>query len=102
MRDIGSLLHTTNSSLSSLLIKTHTSDSLLWSMDDSIKHKNAPVFMSIGNGLSTIMGNQRIPSWNTAGRPSSPKSGVFGYNFQTQNLEYWTGTGWVALQMTPI
>jgi hypothetical protein len=42
---------------------------------------------------------KRIPSWNNLGRPDKPKVGSFGFNFQTNNLEYWNGSYWIKLQM---
>jgi hypothetical protein len=58
--------------------------------------------MEIGNGIYTIIGNPRIPTWNTTGRPQNPRRGTFGFNFLTNNLEYWTGTVWVALPMVQV
>lgn len=53
----------------------------------------------IGQGASSMISQQRIPSWNTAGRPTKAKPGTFGYNFQTNNLEYWNGSRWLNLHM---
>lgn len=100
LRALGNTVHTTNALLAKGLTKLHSTDALLWSMNDPIRHKNSPIFMDIGNGLSTIVGSQKIPSWNSAGRPANPSSGTFGYNFQTNNLEYWNGSNWLATQMT--
>jgi len=57
---------------------------------------------SLGGGVSFMVGNQRIPSWNSTGRPKNPKLATFGYNFETKNLEYWTGLTWLKLPMKKI
>jgi hypothetical protein len=56
----------------------------------------------IGGGASVMTGYRRIPSWNTLGRPKNPKPGIFGFNLQTSNLEYWTGSKWLKLPMRRI
>ncbi|QQG47682.1 MAG: hypothetical protein HY044_01170 [Candidatus Woesebacteria bacterium] len=43
-----------------------------------------------------------IPSWNIAGRPKNVKKGTFGFNFQTNHLEYWNGSAWLKLPMKKI
>jgi hypothetical protein len=55
------------------------------------------------NGITpaTITRN-RIPTWNTPGRPKNPKTGTFGFNFQTNNLEFWGGFQWLKLPMKRI
>jgi hypothetical protein len=35
-----------------------------------------------------------IRTWNTAGRPSSPVAGQFGFNTQTNNFDIYTGSAW--------
>jgi len=84
------------------ILKYHTTDALLWAMTDPIKYKNAPLYMDIGQGLSTIIGDPRIATWNNAGRPPSPKKGTLGYNFETKNLEYFTGAVWMVLAASMI
>jgi hypothetical protein len=49
--------------------------------------------------LSIGIGEKRIPSWNTSGRPRKPKPGLFGFNIQTESLEYWDGSKWLVLPM---
>jgi hypothetical protein len=49
-----------------------------------------------------MVSRQKIPSWNSAGRPKEGKTGTFGFNFQTRKLEYWNGSKWLILSMTPI
>ena len=62
--------------------------------------RNSQVFIEFGQGLSLMVGLPTIPSWNTAGRPKRPKNGTFGFNTQTNNLEYWDGDAWYEAPMT--
>ena len=62
--------------------------------------KNAPLLIDIGQGLSLMIGLPTIASWDTAGRPKKARRGTFGFNFQTNNLEYWDGTIWLAAPMS--
>ena len=62
--------------------------------------KEAPLLVDIGQGLSIMIGIPRIASWNTAGRPKKAKMGTLGFNFQTNNLEYWDGNVWLAAPMS--
>lgn len=62
--------------------------------------KNNPLLIDIGQGLSIFVGLPTIASWNTAGRPKKPKLGTFGFNIQTNHLEYWNGTVWLAAPMS--
>lgn len=59
-----------------------------------------PLFLELGDGISIKLGLPTIPSWNTKNRPKKPKSGTFGYNMQTSNLEYWDGKNWFAASMS--
>lgn len=58
------------------------------------------VLFDIGQGLSIMIGLPRIASWDTAGRPKKAKKGTFGFNSQTNNLEYWNGTDWLTAEMS--
>lgn len=51
---------------------------------------------SIG-GKVTALGGVRMPTWETAGRPASPKTGEYGLNTSTSALEIYNGTSWVAV-----
>lgn len=62
--------------------------------------KNSPIFIDLGQGLSVMVGLPRIPSWDTADRPKKPKVGTFGFNSQTNNLEYWDGKSWFEAAMS--
>ena len=62
--------------------------------------KNSQFFINIGQGLSIRIGLLTIPLWNTADRPKKARKGTFGFNSQTNNLEYWDGTTWFAAPMS--
>ncbi len=62
--------------------------------------KNTRFLFDIGQGLSIMIGLPRIASWDTAGRPKKAKKGTFGFNSQTNNLEYWDGSAWLAAAMS--
>ena len=56
--------------------------------------KDSPLFIDIGQGLSLPLGQPAISCWNTPGRPKKPTKGTFGFNTQTNSLEFWNGTSW--------
>lgn len=62
--------------------------------------KNSQLLIDIGQGLYIMAGLPTITSWDNAGRPKQAKTGTIGFNFQTNNLEYWDGTVWFAAQMS--
>ena len=62
--------------------------------------KTSQLLIDIGQGLSMMIGLPTISSWNTAGRPKKARTGAIGFNFQTNNLEYWDGTDWFAAPMS--
>lgn len=62
--------------------------------------KNLPLFVDIGQGLSIMLGLPTIESWDTAGRPESARAGTFGFNFQTNHLEFWDGNAWYQASMS--
>ena len=62
--------------------------------------KKSPLLVDIGQGLSILAGLPTIESWDSGSRPKEPKKGTFGYNSQTNNLEYWNGSDWFAAPMT--
>ncbi len=61
--------------------------------------KNSPLLIDVGPGLSIMIGLPTIDSWDTSARPKKAKKGTFGFNSQTNNLEYWDGTNWFAAPM---
>ena len=62
--------------------------------------KNSQLLIDIGQGLSLMVGIPTISYWNTSTRPKKPRTGTFGFNLQTNNLEFWDGTDWFAAQMS--
>jgi len=61
--------------------------------------KGSPIFVDIGQGFSVMVGLPTITSWNTAGRPKEAKKGTLGFNSQTNSLEYYDGSAWLATPM---
>jgi hypothetical protein len=56
----------------------------------------------LGKSPTSVKVVQRIPSWNTPGRPEKAKAGVFGFNSQTRKLEFRNGSRWLKLSMKKI
>ena len=61
--------------------------------------KNRRLLIDIGQGLSVMVGLPTIASWVTKDRPKDAKPGTFGFNTQSNTLEYWDGTSWLAARM---
>ncbi|MCR4324767.1 MAG: hypothetical protein NUV69_03720 [Candidatus Curtissbacteria bacterium] len=62
--------------------------------------RSKPLLIEIGQGLSLMLGLPTITSWNTQSRPKNPKSGTFGFNLETNSLEYWDGKSWFAASLS--
>ncbi len=62
--------------------------------------KTSLPLIDIGHGLSVMAGLPTISSWDTAGRPKKAKRGTIGFNYQTNNLEYWNGSEWFEAAMS--
>lgn len=62
--------------------------------------KSSSLIIDVGQGLSIMTSLLTINSWDTTSRPKKARRGTFGFNFQTNNLEYWDGTVWFAAQMS--
>ena len=60
---------------------------------------NSSLLIDIGQGLSLMIGLPRINSWKTPERPEKAKRGTFGFNQETNNLEYWDGSSWFAASL---
>lgn len=58
--------------------------------------------MDIGQGLSLMLGLPRFTSWKTRNRPKDAKQGTLGFNSQTNSLEYYNGSYWLAAKMTKV
>jgi hypothetical protein len=63
------------------------------------KVNNSTILMDIGQGLSLMLGLPRINSWETSDRPKNAKRGTFGFNSQTNSLEYFNGSDWYSAVM---
>ncbi len=62
--------------------------------------KNSNLLVDIGQGLSLMVGLPTISSWDRKNRPKNPKQGTFGFNTETNSLEYWDGSNWLAAAMS--
>lgn len=64
--------------------------------------KNSPLLVEIGQGLFIMLGLPAIAAWVTKSRPQKAKRGTFGFNLDTNSLEYWDGVDWFTAKMTEI
>lgn len=64
--------------------------------------KNSSLLVDIGQGLSLMLGLPTISAWKTQDRPKKAQRGTFGFNIQTNSLEYWNGSVWYAASMREI
>ena len=53
----------------------------------------------MGSGLSMRIGLPLIISWDNENRPKKAQRGTFGFNTETQSLEYWDGESWYEIAM---
>lgn len=60
---------------------------------------NQSLLLDIGEGLSLMIGLPTITAWKTNDRPKKAKEGTFGFNIQTNKLEYWNGSYWLEASM---
>jgi hypothetical protein len=60
---------------------------------------NTSLLINVGQGLSLMLGLPRINSWETKERPKKAIRGTFGFNSQTNSLEYYDGNDWFAASM---
>ncbi len=58
-----------------------------------------PILLEIGQGLSIMLGLPTLNSWSTSQRPKQAKRGIFGFNEETHQLEYYDGSSWLAASM---
>jgi hypothetical protein len=61
--------------------------------------QNQSFVVNIGQGLSLRLGTPTISLWKTNDRPKKPRAGTLGFNTQTNSLEYWDGSRWLAAEM---
>lgn len=52
------------------------------------------ILLDIGEGLSLMIGLPSIATWDNKTRPKNAKNGTFGFNTQTNSLEYFDGKSW--------
>lgn len=64
--------------------------------------KNGNLFIDIGQGLSLMIGLPTIDTWESGTRPTKPVTGTFGFNVETNNLEYWDGVRWLGASMEEV
>jgi hypothetical protein len=62
--------------------------------------QNQSILVEIGPGLSVMTGLPRIGSWKTGERPKKASRGVFGFNTQTNALEYFDGSHWMSAPLS--
>lgn len=67
-----------------------------------VDKKNNSLLVEIGEGLSVMIGLPRISSWRTRTRPKKAKRGTFGFNSQTNSLEYYNGSDWFTALMSKV
>ena len=60
---------------------------------------NKQLLIDIGDNLFIPVGLPTISSWTSKRRPEKPGLGTFGYNTQTNNLEYFDGKYWYGGSM---
>ncbi len=73
---------------------------LYYNFRDKMDNNYNNIFVDIGQGLSMMVGLPRLTAWKTRGRPRKAKRGTFGFNSQTNSLEYYNGSYWLAASMT--
>jgi len=57
------------------------------------------LLIDIGDNLYLPVGLPTISSWNSKKRPKKPGAGTFGYNTQTNSLEFFNGSYWFGGSM---
>ncbi len=62
-------------------------------------HQLQPIYIEIGKGLYRMVGLPAVATWDNKSRPKKAKAGTLGFNSQTNSLEYWNGSYWLAAQM---
>jgi hypothetical protein len=60
---------------------------------------NSSLLVDIGQGLSLMLGIPTVSIWKTEERPEKAKRGTFGFNSQTNSLEYYDGSDWFSAKM---
>jgi len=55
---------------------------------------NRQLFIDIGSNMYIPVGLPTISSWTNKKRPKKPSVGTFGFNTQTNSLEFYDGKYW--------
>lgn len=63
---------------------------------------NQPLLIEIGEGLSLMLGLSTVTTWNSKNRPKNTRLGTFGFNIETNSLEYWDGDCWLEATMEKV
>ncbi|QQG47681.1 MAG: hypothetical protein HY044_01165 [Candidatus Woesebacteria bacterium] len=61
-----------------------------------------PLLMDLGQGLSVIISLPTLVSWTNRSRPKKARRGTFGFNSQTNSLEYFNGSYWFTTAMSKV
>lgn len=61
---------------------------------------NRPLLLSLGQGLSLMLGMPAISTWKSKKRPTKAKRGTLGFNLETNKLEYYDGDNWYEAEMS--
>lgn len=69
-------------------------------MEMDKRPQTPPFLINLGKGLSVVIGLPTIVAWESDSRPKNPRPGTFGFNSQTNNLEYFDGKSWFEARMT--
>ena len=59
-----------------------------------------PIFKRIGQDMYLQTGLPTIISWDNKTRPKKARVGTLGFNVQTNSIEYYDGTYWVAAELS--
>ena len=62
-------------------------------------NRNYPLLINIGKDLFLMTSMPKMASWKTYERPKKAKRGTFGFNLQTNSLEYYNGSSWFTADM---
>ncbi len=63
---------------------------------------NPSILIDVGQGISLLTGLLRLNYWVTPNRPKNPRRGTFGFNSQTNSLEYFNGKYWLEASMRKV
>ena len=61
--------------------------------------KNTQLLVDIGQAFALAIGLPTLASWGIGSRPKNAKRGTFGFNTETNALEYFDGEVWFKAAM---